>query len=75
MKQMSVPDPQIPLVERGRSKTRFDVHVCNVSNPRLFYVQPLASLNMLSALMHKLQVIILTVCLLRNSNRPITVLK
>jgi len=55
MKQMSVPDPQIPLVERGRSKTRFDVHVCNVSNPRLFYVQPLASLNMLSALMHKLQ--------------------
>ena len=49
----------MPLVERGRNKTRFDVHVCNVSNPCLFYVQPLATLNMLSALMHKLQVIII----------------
>jgi len=55
VRQVIVPDLEMPLAERGRNKIRFDVHVCNVSNPRLFYVQPLSSLNKLSHLMHKLQ--------------------
>ena len=56
MDRVLVPEAKIPAINNGQLRKPFEVRVVNVSNPYLFYVQPLETLTSLNSLERSLKV-------------------